>query len=134
TTPAALAAKAATTTIPIVFATDSDPVQVGLTASLSRPGGYLTGVSNLNVEVGPKRLELARELFPAATTIALLVDPANPLAEAVSKVLHAVAAALASQLHVPHGSANRAFDAPFPTSERGRTPPSRRSCSPRRSS
>ena len=98
-TPAALAAKAATTTIPVVFATDGDPVQLGLTASLSRPGGNLTGVSNLNIEVGPKRLELARELFPAATTIALLVNPANPLAEAVSRDLQAVARALDLQLH-----------------------------------
>jgi putative tryptophan/tyrosine transport system substrate-binding protein len=94
TTPAALAAKAATTTIPVVFATDSDPVQVGLTASLSRPGGNLTGVSNLNIEVGPKRLELARELFPAASTIALLVNPANPLAEGVSRDLQVVAGIL----------------------------------------
>jgi ABC-type uncharacterized transport system substrate-binding protein len=113
TTPAALAAKAATTTIPIVFATDSDPVQVGLTASLSRPGGNLTGVSNLNIEVGPKRLELARELFPAATTIALLVNPTNPLAESVSRDLQAVASALGLQLHVLHASTEPDFEAVF---------------------
>jgi putative tryptophan/tyrosine transport system substrate-binding protein len=111
TTPAALAAKAATTTIPVVFATDSDPVQVGLTASLSRPGGNLTGVSNLNIEVGPKRLELARELFPAASTIALLVNPANPLAEGVSRDLQAVAGTLGLQLHVVHARSERDFDA-----------------------
>jgi putative ABC transport system substrate-binding protein len=115
TTPAALAAKAATTTIPVVFATDSDPVQVGLTASLSRPGGNLTGVSNLNIEVGPKRLELARELFPAASTIALLVNPANPLAEGVSRDLQAVAGTLGLQLHVVHARSERDFDAAFAT-------------------
>jgi ABC-type uncharacterized transport system substrate-binding protein len=85
TTPGALAAKAAATTIPIVFATDSDPVQLGLVSSLNRPGGNLTGVTQLNVEVGPKRVELAHELIPAATVIALLVNPSNPLREAVSK-------------------------------------------------
>jgi putative ABC transport system substrate-binding protein len=115
TTPAALAAKAATTTIPVVFATDSDPVQVGLTASLSRPGGNLTGVSNLNIEVGPKRLELARELFPAASTIALLVNPANPLAEGVSRDLQVVAGILGLQLHVVHARSERDFDAAFAT-------------------
>src|SRR6478752_6666871 len=89
TTPGALAAKAATTTIPIVFATDGDPVQLGLTGSLSRPGGNITGVTQLNVEVGPKRVELAHELIPAATVIAMLVNPTNPLAGAVSKDLQA---------------------------------------------
>ena len=77
TTPAALAAKAATSTVPIVFTTGGDPIQLGLGASLNRPGGNLTGVTNWNVEVGPKRLELARELFPGATTFALLVNPAS---------------------------------------------------------
>ena len=113
TTPAALAAKAATTKIPIVFATDTDPVQVGLTASLSRPGGNVTGVSNLNVEVGPKRLELAHELFPAATIIALLVNPTNPLAEVVSRDLQTVARTLGVQLHVLHASTERDFEAAF---------------------
>jgi ABC transporter substrate binding protein len=79
TTPGVLAAKAATTTIPIVFATDGDPVQLGLTGSLSRPGGNITGVTNLNVEVAPKRVELAHELNPAATVIALLVNRPIPL-------------------------------------------------------
>jgi putative ABC transport system substrate-binding protein len=113
TTPAALAAKAATTTIPIVFATDGDPVQLGLTASLSRPGGNVTGVTQLNVEVGPKRLELAHELIPAATVIALLVNPTNPLAEAISKDLQAAARILGLQLHVLHASTERDFDAVF---------------------
>src|SRR5690242_18497139 len=73
TTPGALAAKAATNLIPIVFATDADPVQLGLVASLSRPGGNVTGVTQLNVEVGPKRVELVHELIPSARAIALLV-------------------------------------------------------------
>jgi putative ABC transport system substrate-binding protein len=112
-TPAALAAKAATTTIPIVFTTDSDPVRLGLTASLSRPGGNVTGVTQMNVEVGPKRLELAHELIPAATVIALLVNPTNPLAEAVSRDSQAAARILGLQLHVLHASTERDFDAVF---------------------
>src|SRR5262245_50058538 len=85
TTPAALAAKAATSTLPIVFTTGGDPIKLGLVASLAHPGGNVTGSTQLSVEVGPKRLELARELFPGATTFALLVNPANPLAATVSK-------------------------------------------------
>src|SRR5215468_10121130 len=78
-TPSAFAAKVATATIPIVFGVAVDPVKVGLVASLNRPGGNLTGVTNLNVEVGPKRLELLHELLPTATTIAVLVDQPAPL-------------------------------------------------------
>jgi putative ABC transport system substrate-binding protein len=115
-TPAALAAKAATTTIPIVFVTAGDPVALGLVASLNRPGGNLTGVTSLGVEVGPKQLQLLHELLPAATTMAVLVKPANPaLAETTSRDLQGAARALGLQLHVLHASAERGFDMVFPT-------------------
>jgi putative ABC transport system substrate-binding protein len=83
------AAKAATDTIPIVFSTGTDPVEAGLVASLNRPGGNLTGVSNLNAELGPKRLELVHELLPNARLIALLLNPANPLAKTTARDLEA---------------------------------------------
>jgi putative ABC transport system substrate-binding protein len=114
--PTALAAKAATTTIPIVFMLGVDPVKVGFAASLNRPGGNLTGVSNLNAEVGPKRLELLHELIPTADIIALLVNPTNPpLAETLSRDLQAAARALGLQLHVLHASTEGDFDAAFAT-------------------
>ena len=114
-TPAALAAKAATSTVPIVFTTGGDPIKLGLVASLRRPGGNVTGSTELSVEVEPKRLELARELFPGATTVALLVNPANPLAATVSKDLQAVADTLGVRLHVLHASTEADFEAAFAT-------------------
>jgi putative tryptophan/tyrosine transport system substrate-binding protein len=115
TTPAALAAKAATSTIPIVFTTGGDPIKLGLVASLRRPGGNVTGSTTLSVEVGPKRLELVRELFPGATTVALLVNPANPLAATVSKDFQAVADTLGLRLHVLHASTEADFETAFAT-------------------
>ena len=115
-TPAALAAKAATTTIPIVFEVASDPVELGLVTSLARPGGNITGVTSLNAEVGPKRLELLHELVPTATVVGLLVNPTNPnLAELTTKNLHAAARSLGVKMHILHASADRDFDTVFAT-------------------
>jgi putative tryptophan/tyrosine transport system substrate-binding protein len=114
-TPGALAAKAATTTIPIVFTTSSDPVQIGLVASLSRPGGNVTGVTTLSAEVGPKRLELLHELVPTATIIALLVNPTNPYADTMSRDLQAAAGTLRLQLYVLRASNERDIDDAFAT-------------------
>ena len=97
---AMLPARAATTTIPIVFVTSLDPVQLGLVASLSRPGGNVTGVTSLNVEVGPKRLELLHELVPAVNVIGLLVNPNNANAQILSRDLQVAARKLGLQLHV----------------------------------
>jgi putative ABC transport system substrate-binding protein len=115
TTPAATAAKAATTTIPIVFEMGTDPVAVGLVASLNRPGGNLTGVSLLNVELGSKRLELLHELVPTTTIVAALVNPTNPNAEILSRELQAAARTLGLQLQVLHASAEGDFDMVFAT-------------------
>jgi putative tryptophan/tyrosine transport system substrate-binding protein len=114
-TPGVLAVKTVITTIPIVFTTADDPVQIGLVTSLSRPGGNVTGVTQLNVEVMPKRLELAHELVPVATTIALLVNPTNPNTATQLRDLQAAARTLGLQLHVLHASNERDFDPVFAT-------------------
>jgi putative ABC transport system substrate-binding protein len=113
-TPAALAAKAANTTIPIVFETGSDPVRLGLVASLNHPGGNVTGATQTNLEIAPKRLQLLHELVPTASVIALLVNSANPnLAEATSTELQAAARTLGLQLHILNASTERDFDVAF---------------------
>jgi putative ABC transport system substrate-binding protein len=112
-TPGVMAVKAATTTIPIVFTAATDPVKIGLVASLSRPGGNITGVTQLNAVVASKRLELAHELVPAATVIAVLVNPTQPTAETELKDLQAAARTLGLQLHVLDASAERDFDTVF---------------------
>jgi putative ABC transport system substrate-binding protein len=114
TTPAALAAKAATTDIPIIFEMGTDPVELGLVASLNRPGGNLTGVSLLNVELGSKRLELLHELVPSAR-MALLVNPSNANAEVLSQELQASARTLGVEMHVLHANSERDFDSIFAT-------------------
>jgi putative ABC transport system substrate-binding protein len=111
--PSSRAAKAATTTIPIVFQGGFDPIELGLVASLSRPGGNITGVSTLNTELGPKRLELLHELVPAAKVVALLVNPTNPNAEIQSRGMQAAARALGVEVHVLNATTERDFDAVF---------------------
>ena len=115
TTPAATAAKAATATIPIVFTTIADPVQIGFVASLNRPGGNMTGVTLLSVEVAPKLLELLHEAVPSTTIIGLLVNPANPNAETQSKYSQAAALQLGLQVQILNASTERDFDAAFAT-------------------
>ena len=113
-TPAALAAKAATATVPIVFSSGLDPVKAGLVTSLNRPGGNITGVSSMSGELVSKQLELLHELVRSATVIAALVNPANPgLAESLSKELQAAANSLGLQLRVLPASSEREIDAAF---------------------
>jgi putative ABC transport system substrate-binding protein len=110
---AAHAAMAATATIPIVFQTGADPVTAGLVASLNRPGGNITGVNTLGVEVAPKRLELMHEAVPEATVVALLVNPAQRNGESDLKPIQEGARILGLQLHVLEASAERDFDSVF---------------------
>ena len=115
-TPAALAAKAATTNIPIVFETGGDPIKLGLVASLNRPGGNVTGVTQLTVGLAPKGMEVLHELLPTARVMALLVNPADPaLAETATKEMQAAALTLGLELHVLHASSDRDFDTVFAT-------------------
>jgi putative ABC transport system substrate-binding protein len=114
-TPSVLAAKAATATIPIVFSVGTDPIAFGLVASLNKPGGNLTGVTLLFDEVASKRLELAHELMPATTIIALLVNPTNPNSETQSRDLQEAARKLALQLHTLRASTERDLDTVFAT-------------------
>jgi ABC-type uncharacterized transport system substrate-binding protein len=113
-TPAALAAKAATTVIPVVFETGSDPIQIGLVTSLNRPGGNVTGVTQLNVETAPKLLQLLYELVPTARVMALLVNPANPaMADPQSRATLSASSKLGLELHVLNASSVDDFDAAF---------------------
>ena len=115
-TPAALAAKVATTTIPIVFMTAGDPVQLGVVSSMSRPGSNMTGVASFGVEVGPKRAELLHEVVPTATTMALLINPSSPaVAESTTKEVQAAARTLGLNLQVVHASTELDFATVFAT-------------------
>ena len=113
TTPSALAAKAATPTIPVVFEVGGDPVELELVASLSRPTGNLTGVSLLNSELGPKRLELLHELVPAVRSVAALLNPGNPNTETLTKDLQAAAHSLGLELHILHARSDEEFESVF---------------------
>jgi putative ABC transport system substrate-binding protein len=112
-TVSARAAKAATTTIPIVFSVATDPIAMGLVASLNRPGGNATGVANLMVELGQKQLELLHELVPSATIMAVLVNPNFPAAESQTRDMQAAARKLGLELHVMHASTERELDTVF---------------------
>src|ERR1039458_9377999 len=113
--PAVPAVKAATSTIPVVFQTGYDPVQFGLVASLNRPGGNLTGVTVLTVELMPKLLELLHEVAPTASVIALLLNPTNANAETQVRILQASASGFGLQLHVLHATTESEIDSAFAT-------------------
>jgi putative ABC transport system substrate-binding protein len=119
--PVVLAAKAATTTIPIVFLIGDDPVKLGLVASLAQPGGNLTGINFFAVELAAKRLELLRELVPGATRVAVLVNPANAAnTEATLRDVEAAARTMGLQIQVINASTSREIDAAFATFVRER--------------
>src|SRR5262249_992678 len=120
-TPAALAAKAATSTVPIGFLVGEDPVRLGLVASLARPGGNLTGINIFNVELAAKRLELLREMVPGAARIAVLVNPASATtADTTLRDVAAAALVMGLQIQVLNASTSREIDAAFATFMRER--------------
>ena len=109
----ALAAKSATTTIPIVFMNAADPVAIGLVASFNRPGGNITGATLLSAELAPKRLGILRDLLPAVTNVALLVNPTRPGVDTQKAEVQEAARALGLALHILNASSEREFDAAF---------------------
>lgn len=109
----ALAAKAATSTIPIIFTGGGDPVKLGLVASLSRPGGNATGLANIGISLEPKRFELLRDLVPRGMSIAYLVNPRNPGAMAAVKEVQAAASTTRRRVHVVNASSEQEFEAAF---------------------
>ena len=113
--PATRAAKAATTTIPIVFVMGADPVAFGLVASLNRPGGNITGANQMAGDLTTKRLELLHELVPAAAVLALLINPTHPAAEALTRTTQTAASALGLQLRILHAGNERDFETAFAT-------------------
>ena len=112
-TPSALAAKAATATIPIVFGIGPDPVEIGLVASLNRPGGNITGITSMNAELGAKRLGLLHELLPSAVRFAVLVNPNNRNAEPLTRDAQATTSAIGRQIEIFSASSAREIDAAF---------------------
>jgi putative ABC transport system substrate-binding protein len=114
-TPGALAAKAATTKVPIVFATGDDPVRNGLVASFNRPGGNVTGVSFISAQLGAKQLGLLHELRPGAARIAVLVDPKFPTTDRLVSDVRATAAAIGQQIEVLYVSSDREIETAFTT-------------------
>jgi ABC-type uncharacterized transport system substrate-binding protein len=112
-TPSALAAKAATTSIPIVFSVGTDPVEVGLVANFYRPGGNVTGITSLNSELAAKRLGLLRDLLPNAVRVAVLVNPSNPNAESLAKDAQSAGLAIGQQIEILAARTARDIDAAF---------------------
>ncbi len=113
TTPAAIALKPATQTIPVVFAIGCDPVQTGLVGSLSRPGGNFTGAAHVNVETAPKRLELVHELIPAEKIVGILLNPTNPVAQSVATAVQPAAGSLGLELKVFYAHSDEEIDRVF---------------------
>jgi putative ABC transport system substrate-binding protein len=111
--PAAPAAKAATSTIPVVFVVGVDPVATGLVASLNHPGANVTGVTSLNVEIGPKRMQILREMVPAANLFGVLINPRNPNADTLAREAQAAARTLGVQARVLHAGAESDFEGVF---------------------